>query len=44
MSDKAVLFLYQDDDFILGMQNSSCYPSPNQKRIHKPQLQAHDPH
>lgn len=43
MSDKAVLFLYQDDDFILGMQNSSCCSSPNQKRIHKPQLQAHDP-
>lgn len=32
MPDKAVLVLYQDDDFILGRQNGSCYSAPDQKK------------
>lgn len=48
MSDQGVLALYQEDDFVLGMQNNTHYSSlftlnPSQWRIPKLQVQAHDP-
>lgn len=30
MSDKGALVLYQEDDFVLRMQNNTCYSSPSQ--------------